>query len=223
MPAEFLALGDKVKINPHDSDKEHIEGYIAKIDEDNLNIALDEEIKKIAVEEDETVILEVIKKDRKESLYVAEARLAQYIAKRNPECKLRIVSEFKRIQRRYYVRVPVKFEVEYLPSNGETRGEKRNEGFYLDLSGGGALLNTDQQLAVGKEIVMRFTLELKNEIVPFEVKGSVVREDHVPRIWADPNMPYKYGVNFEGLTTLQQDQIIRYVMEQWRKKIKSIF
>jgi len=219
MTAEILALGDKVKINPYDRNKEHIEGFIARINIDNLNIALDEDIRKIAVEEDETVILEVIKRDREESLYVSEARLVKYIAKRKPECELRIVSEFKRIQRRYYVRVPVKFEVEYLPSNGENL----NEGFYLDLSGGGALLNTDQELALGKEIVMRFTLDFKNETVPFEVQGRVVREDLAPRIWADPNMPYKYGVNFERITTTQQDHIIKYVMEQWREKIKNIF
>ncbi len=219
MPAEFLAMGDKVKINPHNSNKEHIEGYIAGINEEDIDIALAEDIKKIAVEEDEAVILEVIKKDRKESLYVAEARLVQYIAKRNPECKLKITSEFIRIQRRYYVRVPVKFEVEYLASNGDSL----NEGFFLDLSGGGALLNTVQELALGKEIVMRFNLEFKNETVPFEVKGRVVREDLAPRIWAEPNMPYKYGISFEGLTTLQQDHIIRFVMEQWREKIKNIF
>ncbi len=219
MAIDILAVGDKVRLYSSDGNKDCIVGSILNFEQDDVEVLLKDDLKKIASEQAEVIILEIIKKDRKESLYIAEAAIVKFIADRNPTCRLKVISDYKRLQRRNYVRVSVTVDVDYLT----TDQADYIKGLFLDISGGGALLNTAHSISIGSELVLRFNIPVRNEITPFEVKGRIVRTDQSSRLWADPNMSYQYGLRFEDLTTAEQDGIISYVMQTMRERYRNIF
>jgi len=214
----IIVENDKIRLYPVDGRDEPIYGFVVDYDDNVISVALEDDLQKIAEETGERVILEVIKKEEKEeSLYLAEAEVAKYIMDCIP-CKLLVLTEFKRLQRRNYVRVPVQIELEYYVK-GRELGEK---GLIKDISGGGVLINTIEPLQVNSEINMRFYLEFPEEATVVHIPGMVVREDHVPRANADPEMPYKCGVIFEGLSAKEQDHIVKFVMMKVRERIRKM-
>ena len=214
-----IAENDKVRLYPVDGINEPIYGHAVDFTDNIISVALEDDLQKIAEETGERVILEVIKKEvKEESLYLAEAEVVKYIMDRTPICELLVLTDFKRLQRRNYVRIPVQIELEYYVK-GRELGEK---GLIIDISGGGILLNTMDPLQVNSEINMRFSLKFPEETTVVYISGMVVREDHAPRANADPDFPYKYGVRFEGLSVKEQDHIVKYVMIKVRERIRKM-
>ena len=214
-----IVENDKIRLYPVDGRDEPIYGFAVDFDDDVISVALEDDLQKIAEETGERVILEVIKKEvKEESLYLAEAEVVKYIMDRTPICELLVLTDFKRLQRRNYVRIPVQIELEYYVK-GRELGEK---GLIIDISGGGVLINIKEPLQVNSEVNMRFSLEFPEETTVVYISGMVVREDHAPRANADPDFPYKYGVRFEGLSVKEQDHIVKYVMIKVRERIRKM-
>lgn len=84
--------------------------------------------------------------------------------------------EPRRLQRRRFRRITLSLRVQYLPrEKGE--GQKTGQGFFQNISNGGALLRTEEPLPPGSEYWLVFDLPLgRDKTVTTRVGGRVVRQ-----------------------------------------------
>jgi c-di-GMP-binding flagellar brake protein YcgR len=139
--------------------------------------------------------------------------------------RIKIISEFKKFQRREYVRVSYtgavrySLEPEHLVSSADSLERKLLEegdlidftnARAIDLSGGGIRLSTWEKLKIGQIIALIMSLEGDRLIVKGEVR-------HGYTDLVDGKVQYCYGIMFNDITELKIDTIVRYVFKLMRK------
>ena len=130
--------------------------------------------------------------------------------------------ELKRMQSRMFyrmpTRLPLKFkrfawdenlESRYSLEKEELEGQK--EGYVLDISGGGMMLNTEEELAANDLLI--FDMPLNPENVIRNLLGKVVRVEK--QLAGDKR---NINIQFLNIKPAEQDLIVRLVQQQ---KIKS--
>jgi c-di-GMP-binding flagellar brake protein YcgR len=120
---------------------------------------------------------------------------------------LALPKEYKRIQLRDFVRLPIVLEMYYaeLPEDGQLPVFVGCS--CLDLSGGGIRLLLKKGYQIGTRLLLKFPLPFRNHSVDLEAMGKVVRSSLIVNI----NL-YHVSVTFENISCRQQDLIVRFVL-----------
>ena len=131
-------------------------------------------------------------------------------------CNLAYPTRFNKIQRRNFVRVPLKEEVEFRKLNldenndldyDEEAQKDFERAFTKDMSGGGMLLAVQKFIATGSFVEVKLGIES----ISFEsVIGKVVRMDKLP----DQNDKMGLGLKFVNLSSTEQDEIVQWVLQK---------
>lgn len=128
-----------------------------------------------------------------------------------PVLELNRPSEIRKIQRRFYVRLKVTFDVDFRPVSSE---EEFYRGTSIDISGGGVLFISNHAVNVGDIIEMKISLPLK---APLEALARVVRAEKS----GIKTNSYLIAVVFENLRESQRDLVISFVFEKQRELLKK--
>lgn len=125
-----------------------------------------------------------------------------------PLYRLVPAGEARRIQQRQYVRLKCLLEVSYAQPPEGSRRPRFRRAYSLDISGGGMLLATEEELPVGQVLLLEFSLPLREGAKKMELKGRVVRSFRDE----DSGKP-RVALQFEEITRAQQDLIVRYIFQ----------
>lgn len=132
---------------------------------------------------------------------------------------LQAPEEARRIQLRAFVRIKVALEAEWtalpegIPNKKEWENLRFSKAVMVDLSGGGAALVTDKLLPEGVRILLRFTMEIRDEKRSLALVSEVCRSSSL-----NEKRKYSIGVKFLGISEKERDQIIEYVFYKQRKQ-----
>ncbi|MGM0470706.1 MAG: flagellar brake protein [Bacillota bacterium] len=131
-------------------------------------------------------------------------------------CKLSYPNQFNKIQRRNFVRIPVRKEVDFreldLDDNNnfdynEEEQEAFRSAFTKDISGGGILLAVREFIATGSFVEVK----LKIEKLSFEsVIGKVIRMEKL----SNHNDKIGLGLKFVNLSSSEQDELVQWVLQK---------
>lgn len=116
-----------------------------------------------------------------------------------------------RIQRRNYLRVPVKLKVKLYQ---EMAPENQWDGETVDLSGGGCLIRTKIPSEVGDEVRVSFAIPKGPN---YDIGSTVVRVEAKDEVGKPC---YMVAVRFDNITERERDQIIRFLFEKQRESLK---
>jgi len=131
--------------------------------------------------------------------------------------------QVQRRQRRNYFRVPCALEARYLEISGDGSRSAPEEwlqaetALVINLSGGGLMLVTGRELPVGTVLLLRLSLQSKNEKKEVQVKGKILR---VHPLKMGRARRYRYGVQFFDLNEKDRDKIIRYIFTILRERLR---
>jgi len=129
---------------------------------------------------------------------------------------LKPLTEFRKIQRRNYVRMATILPVQYRVLTKENTEENNDQPIpYIettsrDIGGGGIAINTNEALKTTTPVELIISLP-RTEI---RAIGKVVHRDELP---PTANMKYALGIEFTEITEQARDQIIRYIFDLQRE------
>ena len=122
--------------------------------------------------------------------------------------------EIRRLQLRDFVRLDVSLPLEYVPCGARPSGEKGEvplaPGRVIDLSGGGALILTDEDFQVGARLDL--VLHLPKRLIPAEAE--------VVRRVTDVEGPIRLGVRFTAIDERDREYIVKYIFAEQRRRRK---
>lgn len=122
--------------------------------------------------------------------------------------------KMKKLRRRAWVRVPAVLDLVYVfLKEGETYGDSIRAKT-LDISGGGLLLATHQE--VRERDILKMSLGLPPGGL-LNLTGLVVRVITRPE---EKVRPFRAGVEFQDIDNRDRDLIMRYIFDRQRKLIK---
>lgn len=124
-----------------------------------------------------------------------------------PLYTLALPKDYKRVQLRDYVRIPIVLQVDYadLPDPGQKPVFIKCNS--LDLSGGGIRLLLQKEYPADTSLLLIITIPLQARQEELEVVGRVVRS------WPDQNVKlYQTALQFIKISRKQQDLIIRFIL-----------
>jgi len=143
------------------------------------------------------------------SRFEFEARVKGRRQDNVPLYVLTLPKEYKRVQMRGFVRVPVIMEVCYARVPEEGKQPVFNRGDTLDLSGGGMRLLIKEDYPVDTRLIIKFTLPLKTGPEEIEVVGRVVRS------WSHEQTRLRQvAVEFVKIYRRQQDLVVRFILSK---------
>lgn len=120
----------------------------------------------------------------------------------------------QKIQRRFWVRMPVTLPVAFTIDNSGGEAEE-GSGQSVDLSGGGLLLLTDRDLQPGQNLNLAFELP---------GSGLISCKSRVLRIFHDEHTSknfIKAAMEFFELSERSRDQIVKFIFDRQREWIKK--
>lgn len=107
-------------------------------------------------------------------------------------------------------------DIEVLWSYADKDKKVFNSAVAINLSGGGFCFRTNEFLKAGQQINVHMDIGEEN---PLLLPSKVVRAK--PVTWQDENM-YEVAVQFDNLSTREQDKIMGYVMSFERENIRNL-
>ena len=119
-----------------------------------------------------------------------------------------------RLQRRAWVRVPTVMNLSYLLLTEDDSEPAPVEAKTIDISGGGMLFATREDIKPESFLVLKFSLFPGEEM---EMLGRVVR---VSKQIEERMRPIRVAVEFQGVDNRERGQITRYVFERQRELIR---
>jgi c-di-GMP-binding flagellar brake protein YcgR len=117
-----------------------------------------------------------------------------------------------KIQRRSYMRLPVKLDVSFRVAGDESDFKT---GETLDISGGGILFVTEEKIEEGQILELELYLPRRK---PFFCRAKVVRLLERARKKGEKN---KVALEYHEITEGKRDQIINYIFEKQREWIRK--
>ncbi|UMZ73382.1 flagellar brake protein [Natranaerofaba carboxydovora] len=202
--------GLNIKIN---IGQETFSSYIEDVEEKSLILATP--IKQgmpIMIRKKDDLRISIFKEG---AVYEFTAKVTKVITEPLPMIKVPKPQKVKKIQRRNFFRLEKTIPVEYyvLDEKGEKEISSKKEANFLDISGGGAKLSTEEIIPLGAHVEFNIHLEDDND-KPVNCIGKVV---HSKKVDTERVKIYHYGIEFVSLPTAVQDRIVRYTFEEQRK------
>jgi len=128
-----------------------------------------------------------------------------------PVMVLGLPDKVHKAQRRNYLRIPVELLCNWRIPEDDTF----HKGIVIDLSGGGCLLKTQQELSEGSKIQLELTLPDKPTLVLNAQAVRVLNRDD------KSNIVYHIGLEFENIRENHRDVIVKYLFDLQRESIKK--
>lgn len=131
-----------------------------------------------------------------------------------PLLSIKKPDSIQKIQRRFWVRMPVTLPVGFSTENPEGEYQEAT-GQSIDLSGGGMLLMTEMSLQPGQTLNLAFELP---------GGGAVICKSRVLRIFRDENTSkngVKAAMEFFELSERSRDRIVKFIFDRQREWIKK--
>ena len=162
-----------------------VTGTLVEIGETELTLSLEGDMDRMTADE-----LELEIPQEKEAPCLLRGRVKRLCP--GNICTLELIGESSLKERRQFQRIPTNFKAQYLLIPEREGKREHLEGEILDLSSGGALLTTEDPLAVDSELLLTFQIPLgKEEGFTTGLGGRVVREHSKLT-----SLAYGYGVEF---------------------------
>lgn len=139
--------------------------------------------------------------------YIFASVIIQRLAAPIPTLIIEYPQRIIKIQRRKYVRVEVVNFIQYRIVEKDGLGDYQN-GYMLDLSGGGMLIGAEQRVKEKSLILIDFPLKEER----LELPGKVIR-----CLKDDEKKQYQLSVEFHNIVEKTRDKIIRYVFDIQRE------
>jgi c-di-GMP-binding flagellar brake protein YcgR len=212
---KFINMGDRINLlvlNDYDKNQ-----YVSKIDSINEDGTIDVLIpiskSKIVYIKNDTVLKVVISKEG--AIYEFKAKIINKLYGTIPLLKLMIVSDVEKIQRRNYFRLKSlkTIKIRKIVNLKEKLFDEYFEATMVDISGGGLAFSTQVELEINDSIELSLDLTLNS----INLLGKIVRADK------DESKVKKnsYGVNFEKISEIERNIIMRFIFEEQRKLAKK--
>ena len=147
--------------------------------------------------------------------------------------RVKLTSEPVKFQRRQFYRLECIHDVEYrMFSDEEEMAAQENDnveqndqkfdhiwlnGVIIDISGGGARLNSAFQHNKGDKIKIKLDLAIGNSLRNMELTAVVIATDKV----ANRNDRFEHRVQFYNISRKDRDDLIKYIFEQERLRRKN--
>ncbi len=212
-----LEISQKVQLNLRDN--EHavlgqvlLNSYIADIQKDRLLLAAPMLRSRVIMPAPGTWV--TVWATGKTAVFVFESRVLENIGGDQPFLVLEAPQHIVRKQRRAFVRVeyvaPVM--VRRLLDNGQADDQVLARGYSRDISGGGV------RIVLGRSGEHEGIILVEIEGLPLGgLEARVIRSESCP----EANGKYEWGLEFEGLTEAERDQIIKFTFARQREMRKK--
>ena len=127
---------------------------------------------------------------------------------------VRLLTDGEKLQHRSFFRLKCELEADFflIDKEGKQENEEALSGTVHDISGGGMCLLTSVNMP--KHQIVRCAMSLHDEFLM--VFGCVVRKEQLLTAPAT----FKYQINFIAIAPSEQDQIVRYVANEQRTRVK---
>jgi c-di-GMP-binding flagellar brake protein YcgR len=191
--------------------------YVSRVDNINEDGTIDVLIpiskRKIVYIKNDTVLKVIIANEG--AIYEFKAEIVEKLFGVVPLLKLVKVSDIQKIQRRNYFRLKSinTIKIRKIVDLKEGLFDEYFDVTTVDISGGGLAFNADLELEINDllEVIMPLN---SNKI---NLLGKVVRADKAE----DKSKKNGYGVNFEKITEIERNIIMRFIYEEQRKLAKK--
>ena len=140
-------------------------------------------------------------------VYFFETKVLGYVKSTLADLILELPKDFKRIQRREYVRVIAVYPLWYRITNQEQEAGTFTKGNTADLSGGGLSFFSNKQLEIGTLLDVRLNLPAEEITAAVSVQRLETTEE---------KGRYRIGCTFVSITKQDREKIIRSVFELQR-------
>jgi len=134
-----------------------------------------------------------------------------------PLFTLSIPDNYKRVQLRNFVRLPIMMDAFYavIPEDPEDVPQFIKTTT-LDLSGGGIRIAVDKKYPSGTKLLLKFTLQIKNMNHEVEVAGKVARS-----YYPDNTNTILAATAFTNITRRQEDLIVRFIINKMSESLSK--
>lgn len=212
---KLLNIGDKINLIVMNTYDEH--QYISRIDNINDDGTIDVLIpiskNRIVYIKNDTVLKVVAAKEG--AIYEFKAKIVNKLFGVVPLLKLMRVSDIQKIQRRNYFRLKAlrNIKIRKVVNLKEKLYGEYAIAAMVDISGGGLAFNANEELEINDFIEV--ALELNSNTI--NLLGKIVRAER------DDSKPkkYSYGINFDKITEVERNVIMRFIFEEQRKLAKK--
>jgi c-di-GMP-binding flagellar brake protein YcgR len=212
---KFINIGERVNLIVQSNYGEH--QYVSKVDNINedgtIDILIPISKNKIVYIKNDTVLKVVI--SREGAIFEFKGKIVNKLFGTIPLLKLMVVSDIQKIQRRNYFRLKsVKsIKVRKVVNLKEKLFDEYFDASMVDISGGGLAFNANTELDIAD--VIELSLDLNSNTI--NILGKIVRVEK-----DDSKVKkYAYGINFEKITEIERNIIMRYIFEEQRKLAKK--
>lgn len=191
--------------------------YVSRVDNINEDGTIDVLIpiskRRIVYIKNDTILKVIIAKEG--AIYEFKAEIVSKLFGVVPLLKLNRISDIQKIQRRNYFRLKsVKtIQLRKVIDLKEAIYGERFDVSMVDISGGGLAFNSEIELDING--LIEVSLDLNSNTT--NLLGKIVRADkNEERV-----KKFSYGVNFEKITEIERNIIMRYIYEEQRKLAKK--
>jgi c-di-GMP-binding flagellar brake protein YcgR len=212
---KLLSIGARINLLVIDSYNQT--QYVSRVDNINEDETLDVLIpiskNKIVYIKNDTAVKVIIAKEG--AIYEFKAKIVNKLFGAVPLLKLMRISEIQKIQRRNYFRLKAvnNIKIRRIVNLKEKIFEEYFNATMVDISGGGIAFNADRELEINDIIEISLNLNANS----INLLGKIVRAERVD----DKAIKFAYGVNFEKITEIERNIIMRYIFEEQRKLAKK--
>lgn len=219
---KYFTIGEKIQID-HIDIRGHLQEYISQVVDFH---GLDFMDVLIPIHKNQDVYLKVdsivkIVLPKGDAVYEFKAVVYEKLFGRVPLLRLKMISDVNKIQRRDFYRLKLMRDIEarklllenVLENNPEKKFGDVFKCYMHDISAGGVLISTKEDLQEGDTLEIRIDLN-GIELVAY---GIIVRRT----LTVSPRAPYSYGVKFDKMSEFDKNKLSRFIFEEQRKLIKK--
>lgn len=239
MLKDIIAIGDKIDIRPLDHEGKPMYGtrpYASML----VNIEDEETIHITApINQNKLVLLHTDKEYHlcfytEKGLFQCKCTsLGHYKDNKTVVLNVKLTSRIVKLQRRQYYRLECIHDVKYrfltenddkipinydkIEQNNEKVEHNWTKGAIIDISGGGARLNSSIHHQKGDKIRIKLDLVIGNKLHQMELDAEVLASSRVD----NRNDLYEHRVQFSNISKKDREDLIRYIFEQDRLRRKN--
>lgn len=155
---------------------------------------------------------------KREAVFEFQAVVIEKKYENIPIMRLKVISEPIRIQRRNYYRLkiikPIRYRLIDASMDSEDESVKYNKGFLLDISEGGIMFCTKEELEEKDSLELIFDIEDRKDVI---FKGKIVRKIYN----AEKSGIYEYGVEFDEINKKDRNKLAKFIFAEQRKMLKK--
>lgn len=213
---KYFAVGEKIQLDYKDIgglSHEYVSQVVEIVGNEFIDVLIPIHQKRDVYLRQDAMLKVILSKG--EAVYEFRAVLHEKLFGRIPLLRLKVLSEVNKIQRRDFYRLKVFREIEarrIIDLEQENYGERFKCNLH-DISAGGMLLSSKEDLQEGEMIESSLDLNGKKVVVYGIIVRRILTDNH--------KAPYSYGVKFDRMKEYERNVITRFIFEEQRRLIKK--